>query len=87
MKKFAAFTLACVLAGSFLVGSMAPGIQAGQGLPPDHDLAKPCKLLFPAACKGVDCRMYEIWDCPWGEVEVWTGEWCPPDAPCWIFNE
>ena len=85
MKKLATIVLMCVLTGAFLIGAFATDAQAKY---PDSPV-KNCVLLVKwiPVCMGETCRLYYWFDCPYGIVTYWTGEYCPPQAPCWDPNE
>ena len=86
MRKIAAIILACVLTCSFIAGAFVADAQAKNGNPPNDKVTEQCRLVFPdkePACNLDDCRMYYVWLCPYGIVEEWTGEYCPPLSPCW----
>ncbi len=81
MKKFAALMMVAVLACSFMIGVFTTETQASNsqrdGLPPV------CKFTKELVCNLDDCRVYELWACPWGFELVWTGDYCDAGAPCW----
>ena len=81
MKKIAAVILVTVLVCSFMVGAFVTSTHAKNA---QNDKITPnCEKFKLPACNLDDCRMYWIYFCPYGVVEVWTGEYCPPEAPCW----
>ena len=83
MKKLATIMLVAVLAGSFLVGAFVTDTLARNNPGNNDRVTSKCELFPYLACNLDDCCMYEIYFCPYGVVEVWTGEFCPPEAPCW----
>jgi hypothetical protein len=83
MKKLAAVMLVAVLACSFLVGAFVADTQAREANCPNTKITKQCEKLKYLACNLDDCRLYEIWFCPYGVLEIWTGEYCPAYSGCW----
>ena len=78
MKKLATIILVCVLTGSFMIGVFATDVSAKNQRP-----TPACVKLKLPACNLQDCRVYNIYFCPYGVLEIWTGEYCPATAPCW----
>ncbi len=75
MKKLVLIVMMFVLTCSFMVGVFTTDAQAGK---PNH-LVDKCKLMWPkmpAACNMTTCYLYYPYDCPWGLVLVWTGDYC-----------
>ena len=81
MRKLASMILVCVLVCSFMVGAM--NTQAGEHHAKNDKATPACTKLKELVCNLEDCRVYYLYLCPWGIVLEWTGDYCPPTAPCW----
>lgn len=73
MKKLIVLTLACVLACSFMIGAFASSSQAAPSV-----IKKSCHYnpKYPGVCDGNTCKLYYTYTFPWGNMLVWTGEYC-----------
>jgi len=78
MKKLPTLLLLCVLAGAILVGALA-NAEPPPGSRPHFN---PNCTLVGYLCEVATCKVWVVYDCPWGMIEVWEGEFfCDPDDP------
>ena len=84
MKKVATIILVCVLTCSFFVGAFVTDAQARKANSPNDRVTPVCVKPFKVpVCNMEDCRMYEVYYCPYGVIMEWTGEYCPTNSGCW----